>query len=136
VVDRVEEIERLADAVQRRRGHLRLRQRDIEEAGGVSVAVLRNIEGGRRPRPQRHTLRGLDQALGWPPGAANAVLGGVPPYPGSTVTDPREYVQELISGDFRPADRLTSEHAQVLRDLPTSTLVAELARRFNVTDAD
>jgi transcriptional regulator with XRE-family HTH domain len=134
VVDRVERIELLAEAVLRRRGHLRLRQRDIQEAGGVSVAVLRSVEGGRRARPQRHTLRGLDQALGWPPGAAQAVLtASVPPYPGSTVTDLRGYVQELISGDFRPAGELTSEHAQVLRDLPTTVLVAELARRFNVT---
>jgi hypothetical protein len=97
----------------------------------VSVAVLRTIEGGRRPRPYRRTLRGLDQALGWPPGAATAVLAASgPPYPGSTVTDVREYVQELISGDVSRADPVTSQQARILCDLPTSAVVAELARRF------
>ncbi|HEX7662739.1 MAG TPA: helix-turn-helix transcriptional regulator [Pseudonocardiaceae bacterium] len=133
MTDSSEGTELLAEAVLERRKHKGLRQGDVELKGGVSIAVLRNIESGRRDNPQRKTLSGLDRALEWPTGAAKAVLtASVPPFPGSRASDLRGYVKELISGDFRPVDRLSPEHTEAARNLPTIVLLVELARRLEV----
>ncbi|HEX7658780.1 MAG TPA: hypothetical protein VF444_04815 [Pseudonocardiaceae bacterium] len=128
----------LAEAVLERRRQRRLRQRDVEKAGGPSVAVLRNIEHGQRSHPHPKTLVGLDRALSWPAGAARAVLlDDGPPWPGSTVTEPRAYVEELIAGAFSssPAtptiededDAMDTAGPADLRHVPTSAIMAQVA---------
>lgn len=141
---RADGTELLAEVVLARRKHLRLRQGDVDRRGGASVAVLRRIEQGRRANLQRRTLRGLDRALEWPPGAAKAVFAASePPFPGSPVTDLRAYAEELVSGEFWSVGGLVLDHAEGVHALPTRVLVArvaplavELARRFNVDPAD
>ncbi|HWE92155.1 MAG TPA: helix-turn-helix domain-containing protein [Pseudonocardiaceae bacterium] len=140
MVNNTKDTQLLADTVVARRKRLGLRQRDIENASGVSIAVVRAIESAGRDRPQRKTLLGLERALGWPPGAAKAVLTAhEPPFPGSPITDLRVYAEELISGEFRPVDRLALGDTEAVRALPTAALVTqliplavELARRFDV----
>lgn len=123
----------LAEAVLNRRKRRGQRQGDIELTGGVSIAVLRNVESGRRDNPQRKTLSGLDRALEWPTGAAKALLDvSDPPFPGSNATDIQAYVKELIYGDFRELDQLAPADAQAARSLPNIVLLAELARRLDV----
>ena len=136
--------ELLAAAVVERRRHLRLRQRDVERATGVSVAVQRAIEHAERPNPQRKTINGLDRALRWPAGATNALLdNGMPPYRGSAAVDIRVYAGELVSQDFRSVHEVVAETAAALRSLPNTVppaelgpVVIELARHCNLDLAE
>jgi hypothetical protein len=123
----------LARAVIGRRKYLRLRQADVEDAGGVSIAVLRVIESAGRDNPQRKTFNGLDQALDWPPGAAQALFAARRPFPGSDTDDVETYVEALIHGEFDlGADQPGHAEREVARGLPSSVLIAELARRVGV----
>lgn len=60
--------QRLADAVQTRRGELDLSQLELAELSGVSRGTVRNIEAGAVD-PNPHTWQSVEGILGWAPGS-------------------------------------------------------------------
>lgn len=66
----------LADAVKSRRLQLGLSQGAISERGGPSIVTVRQIEKITGPPPSGLTLSGLDLALRWSSGSAQAILDG------------------------------------------------------------
>jgi transcriptional regulator with XRE-family HTH domain len=70
------------------------RQADFADAVGVSVQSISNFERGGKLRSG--TLAKIEDALGWEPGSAQAVLqGGVPVRADSTDADDRE-VRDIL----------------------------------------
>lgn len=68
----------LAEAAQRRRAQLGLRQNDLEYRGGPSGATVRNIEQCARATYSPKTLRQLEAALEWERGTAGEIVNGQP----------------------------------------------------------
>ena len=71
----------LARAVKKRRLELGLRQGDLAVRGGPALATVGLIEKGKMRNPRPLTLGGLDRALEWVSGSAEAVLVGDEPIP-------------------------------------------------------
>ena len=71
--------ERLADAVRHRRDALGFTQVQLAELAGVTDTTIRNLEGGREFKRPPASLPAVEQALGWAPGSARAILAGVDP---------------------------------------------------------
>lgn len=76
----------LALAVRRRRHDLDMSVADLARRSGVRVSRVRWLEAGH-PVPL-FVLARLDQALNWPPGSAERLLGG------SALTDHRARVED------------------------------------------
>jgi hypothetical protein len=77
VVNREQQRRRdLAEAVKSRRLQLGLSQGAIHERGGPSIVTVRQIEKVTGPTPSDLTLTGIDRALGWKHGSAQAILDG------------------------------------------------------------
>lgn len=53
----------LGDNIKKRRKELGLRQKDLAERSGLSVAAIRLIEAGRTREPQPQNLRKIAEAL-------------------------------------------------------------------------
>lgn len=75
----------LAKAVVARRVELGYERReDLAEASGIGSRTLGDIERAEEKGYRASLLARLEQALQWPPGAAQAILNGAPaPEPGS-----------------------------------------------------
>lgn len=69
---------RLGTALSRRRGRLKLTQRDFAEHAGIEVKQLQRIEAGKVANPRSGTLEGLDTAARWPSGTCQGILDGNP----------------------------------------------------------
>lgn len=69
----------LAAAIKRRRAVLGLTQRQLALAAGVTSTTVRNLEGGREPSRMPPSIHGVENALGWELGSAQAVLQGGQP---------------------------------------------------------
>jgi len=75
-----EDWEAAAKAVNARAAELALKQRDLADMSGVSIAIIREIQQGRIHRRRNpRTLEALSIALGWHPGHLTAVLRGQAP---------------------------------------------------------
>lgn len=70
---------RLARAIQRRRDSLGFTQVQLADLAGVTDTTIRNLEGGREFKRLPASLPAVEQALGWVPGSARAILGGGEP---------------------------------------------------------
>lgn len=70
---------RLADAIKHRREVLGLTQVQLSELMGVSDTTIRNLEGSREFKRLPASLPTVEQALGWAPGSARAILAGGKP---------------------------------------------------------
>lgn len=105
-----EDIARLGRAVHHRRTALGMTQDDVKGAGGPSDVTVRNIENGSLSRINAATLGKLDNALQWEPGTASAHLRGE--------------AEKAVSPAPAPV---------YLHDASDSALLAEIARRFDLT---
>lgn len=72
---------RFGKLVYARRKELKLRQADIQAAGGPSTATLREIEHGTQKSNWADTFRKLDEVLFWAPGSSERILEGGDPEP-------------------------------------------------------
>lgn len=88
----------LADAVKARRLQLGLTQGDIADRGGPSIVTVRQIEKVTGPPPSDLSLAGLDRALRWEHGSAQAILDG-----GQAVVSDLSAVPDLPGTDVRQA---------------------------------
>lgn len=70
----------VAEAVNARAAELALKQRELAEKSGVSLAIVREIQQGRIERRRNpRTLEALSIALDWHPQHLTAVLNGQNP---------------------------------------------------------
>ncbi|RKT53015.1 helix-turn-helix domain-containing protein [Saccharothrix australiensis] len=70
----------VAEAVNARAAELALKQRELAEKSGVSLAIVREIQQGRIERRRNpRTLEALSIALDWHPQHLTAVLKGQSP---------------------------------------------------------
>lgn len=81
---------RLATQIARRRRELGMTQREVQEAGGPSVATLRNLEAGTQDSYQGVVLGRLEQALRWRVGSVEATLAGGDPTPVGSNGEPAQ----------------------------------------------
>ncbi|MGV2384200.1 MAG UNVERIFIED_CONTAM: helix-turn-helix transcriptional regulator [Thermobifida fusca] len=72
--------ERLAQAVEARRGELGLSLREVAERAGITGETLRAVRRGSN-EPSQLTKRGIERALRWAPGSVDAILAGGDPTP-------------------------------------------------------
>lgn len=102
------DLDRLAEAVHRRREELGLGQGDLIARGGPGVTTVGKIERSQIEKPQNATLKRLDDALAWEPGSARRVLaGGDPAVRNATGsvgprTQDSSYVEDRRAGDPEP----------------------------------
>jgi hypothetical protein len=80
IVDKAETRRRLADLMDERRGELRLRWRDVADAGGISYEVVRAVRNGTGDI-RLLTQRGIEDGLKWEQGSVRAILAGGDPRP-------------------------------------------------------
>lgn len=80
---------RLADAIKHRREALGLTQVQLAELMGVSDTTIRNLEGGREFKRLPASVAAVEQALGWAPGSARAILAGGEPVATETPAAPQ-----------------------------------------------
>jgi|SRR5690606_7104785 len=72
--------ERLAQAIEARRGELGLSLREVAERAGITGETLRAVRRGSN-EPSQLTKRGIERALRWAPGSVDAILAGGDPTP-------------------------------------------------------
>ncbi|WP_395109844.1 helix-turn-helix domain-containing protein [Actinomadura sp. SCN-SB] len=82
--------ERLAAAIEDRRGELGLSLREVAELAGITGETLRAVRKGSND-PSPLTKRGIERALRWKAGSVEAILEGGEP-------------RVATSGDARPGD--------------------------------
>lgn len=117
-----EPFERLDDAMNRRRIHLRMNWREVADAAGISYTALRAIRKGDY-RPTELTARGLDDALQWAPGSVYAILDGGDPSP-------------LKAGPTKPPSRETRETSPLSPSEALRRMVRASARELGMTAGD
>lgn len=102
----------VAKAINERAAELGLRQRDLADRSGVSLAIVREIQRHTVERKRSHrTLEALSEALDWHPQHLLAVLHNRrPPARG----EPREDMQDPVSARLAAIeDRLTEITDQI-----------------------
>ncbi|MEV0681178.1 hypothetical protein AB0I60_32140 [Actinosynnema sp. NPDC050436] len=93
----------VAEAVNARASELALKQRELAEKSGVSLAIVREIQQGRIQRRRNpRTLEALSIALDWHPQHLTAVLNGQhPPEADATATQVDNPVIPLLNTIIR-----------------------------------
>jgi hypothetical protein len=99
MVDKAQARRRLAELMDERRGELRLRWRDVADAGGISYEVVRAVRNGGG-EIRLLTQRGIEDGLRWEQGSVRAILAGGDPVP---LTPAAEDVLPPMSEDERQA---------------------------------
>ena len=95
----------VAREVNRRAGSLGLRQKDIAERSGVSLAIIREIQQNKTQRRRNpRTLEALSVALQWHPQHLGAVLAGIKP-------------PDAVSESAPPADPVAAALDSVIREI-------------------
>ena len=95
-----------ADAINKRAAELALKQKELAERSGVSLAIVREIQQGRIQRRRNpRTLEALSIALDWHPQHLSAILQGKTPPEADAVTaqtdDPIVPLLNTIIREFR-----------------------------------
>lgn len=72
--------ERLASAIEARRGELGLSLRQVAELAGITGETLRAVRKGSN-EPSSLTKRGIERALAWAAGSVDHILDGDGPLP-------------------------------------------------------
>jgi DNA-binding XRE family transcriptional regulator len=80
-----------------RRDELNLKQHELAEMAGFSIATMGAIEGGRRPTMSLTTKRGLCAALGWSPDSIDRILRGEEP---ELLDQPKEHTATTVGAPF------------------------------------
>ncbi|ASO22947.1 hypothetical protein FHR81_003607 [Actinoalloteichus hoggarensis] len=93
----------VAEAVNARARELSMRQKEIADASGVSLAIVREIQQGRIQRRRNpRTLEALSLALDWHPQHLTAVLQGqTPPNPDRTAAPIEDPMVPLLNTIIR-----------------------------------
>lgn len=93
----------VAEAVNARATELALKQRELAEKSGVSLAIVREIQQGRIQRRRNpRTLEALSIALDWHPQHLTAVLNGQnPPVAEATAVTAENPVIPLLNTIIR-----------------------------------
>ncbi|MCG8918781.1 hypothetical protein L6E12_23660 [Actinokineospora sp. PR83] len=93
----------VASAINSRADELALKQRELSERSGVSLAIVRELQQGKiHRRRSPRTLEAMSIALDWHPEHLSAVLRGkTPPSPDSTTTYTEDPVIPLLQTVIR-----------------------------------
>lgn len=112
----------VAREVNRRADSLGLRQKDIAERSGVSLAIIREIQQNKTQRRRNpRTLEALSVALQWHPQHLSAVLAGIEP-------------PDAVSESARPADPVAAALDTVIREIRgLRAQIGTLTRRIEST---
>lgn len=108
---------RLGRALRTAREQRRLSQEELADLAGVSVGSVQSLEAGTVPKARMPiTLPPVAQALGWPAGAPEAVLGGEDPPAADgewrDVPVPQQLLdEERVAGIMTNAMVRATEHA-------------------------
>jgi transcriptional regulator with XRE-family HTH domain len=95
----------VAREVNSRAASLGLRQKDLAERSGVSLAIVREIQQNKTQRRRnRRTLEALSVALQWHPQHLEAVLGGLKP-------------PDTAPESARPADPVAAALETMIREM-------------------
>ena len=99
--------ERLASLMDDRRLELRLRWREVAEAGGISYEALRDVRNGKGGI-RRLTERAIEAGLQWAPGSIAQILDGGDPVLAEAAPEPARHgasVRSLIDEAATPEQR-------------------------------
>ncbi|MBB5955883.1 putative transcriptional regulator [Saccharothrix tamanrassetensis] len=93
----------VARAINARTRELSMRQRELSEKSGVSLAIVREIQQGRIERRRNpRTLEALSTALEWHPQHLTAVLNGKePPHVEPSAVSAEDPVVPLLNAIIR-----------------------------------
>jgi transcriptional regulator with XRE-family HTH domain len=124
---------RLGRALRTAREQRRLSQDELAERAGVSTASVQSLEAGTVPKSRMPiTLAPVAQALGWPTGAAAAVLEGEAP-PDSGWRDvpvaQHQLDEERVAGIMTNAMVRATEHATAAEIRAATKIALDELRR-------
>jgi transcriptional regulator with XRE-family HTH domain len=107
----------LSREVNRRAAALGLRQKDIADRSGVSLAIIREIQQDKTHRRRNpRTLEALSVALQWHPQHLGAVLAGIkPPDAGPDLTPPADPVAAALENVVREIRGLRAQIGTLTR---------------------
>jgi transcriptional regulator with XRE-family HTH domain len=116
-------VQRAADAVEARRGELRMTQRELADAAGVDIKTIGSLE--KRGRwPIARTRAAIERALKWPPGEMKRIADQEPAPPALSEATQRmmreELGDEVASALIAHAEHLASGRSEEARDDPPS----------------
>lgn len=124
----------VAKAINARMSDLDLRQKDVAERSGVSVAIIRELSQDRIQRQRNpRTLEALSLALGWHPQHLTAVLNGEDPplrSASATQTLSQDRVVVLLDAILRELRGLRAQMTALNRRMDHAD------RRDDVDDSD
>lgn len=133
--DLVRDWVRLGETMRERREALNLTQQQASEAAGVSLAVWSVLERGRNDNPKRKSLRGVDTALGWGHGSAEAIADGGEPTlagPAPTAGAVRHTRRMEVPGNHAGGRRQSDPMVNLLREM--SAAMTEMQRLLAESD--
>lgn len=115
---------RLGRALVRARQGQGLTQDELAARAGVSTASVQSAEAGKIPKARMpYTIPAIAKALGWPPSAVEAILGGAEPPGGWKDTQ----IQSLID-----AERLETILAGAMVRASDNVTPAEIKRATRI----
>jgi transcriptional regulator with XRE-family HTH domain len=119
----VEDWTAVAKAISSRAADLDLRQKDLADRSGVSLAIIREIQQDRIHRRRNpRTLEALSTALGWHPHHLGALLAGEePPARGASQPASQDRVVVLLDAILRELRGLRTQIGTLNRRIEPST---------------
>lgn len=130
LVDRcMEDWQRVASAVRRRRGEIGLTQDEAAELAGIGLSTWTNVESARGESYRPKTLVAICRALGWKSDSIERLLIGEPAEVADGQTDGSPAVNELVRSALDRAESQSDPYARLIRGLSRLDLgqVAALA---------
>lgn len=121
--------ERLASAIETRRGELGLSLREVAELAGITGETLRAVRKGSN-EPSSLTKRGIERALRWAPGSVDLVLAGRGP---GGERSPMDEAEAMMDENEEIAARLVERIRRLRRD--QRRLVEDLVRMLEADSA-
>lgn len=97
--------ERLADAIEDRRGELGLSLREVAQLAKITGETLRAVRKGAND-PSALTKRGIERALQWAPGSVDSVLAGGRPRAARAPRSPMDEAEAIMDENERLAAQL------------------------------
>ena len=113
--------ERLATAVRKRRGELKMSQDDLAAAASLSSSTIRHIESATRNTPNSRSMRLIEGALGWASGSIDAIRDGGEPVEGRVEYHSGDlqrqlgYMAAMMNSAGDNSDKLSDEAWEMLR---------------------